>query len=71
MVVFDKANPAQPPLLDTHASTVNGAADAIPLNFILHHAVIDRSGRYVMLYPTGADLGRAAQRPAGLRVGHA
>jgi hypothetical protein len=55
VVVFDRANTGHRLLLDTKASTVNGAAANIQLNFLLHHAWIDRSGRYVMLYPTAAD----------------
>jgi hypothetical protein len=31
---------------------VNGQPTSLPLNFTLHHAAIDRSGRYVMLYTT-------------------
>ena len=54
-IVFDKANPANRSIVDTAASTVNGRATAIPLNFKLHHVAIDRGGRYLMLYPTHAD----------------
>jgi hypothetical protein len=62
VVVFDKNNPTSKKLLDTHASTVDGQATNITLNFNLHHAFIDRSGRYVLLYPTSADM--AAPRNA-------
>ena len=55
-IVFDKTNPAQRLVLNTKASTVNGVATPIPLNFELHHATMDRSGRYVMLYPPWHDL---------------
>ena len=55
VVVFDKANPGNRLLLDTTASTLNGTATPIPLNFSLHHVAIDRSGRYVMLYTTWVD----------------
>lgn len=55
VVVFDKADPGRRLLLDTLASTVNGAPTSIPLNFSLHHVTIDRSGRYLMLYTTWAD----------------
>lgn len=51
VVVFDRRAPQNRKLLDTAT-----------LDFKLHHATIDRSGRYVMLYPTGADL--AAPRKA-------
>jgi hypothetical protein len=62
VVVFAHDNPQQRLLLDTTASTVNGKPLATALNFKLHHATIDRSGRYVALYPTAADL--AAPRKA-------
>jgi hypothetical protein len=63
LVVFDKANPANRLLVDTHASTVNGVASSIPLNFSLHSAAIDQSGRYLMLYPTAADHASARKAP--------
>jgi hypothetical protein len=56
MVVFERNNPSNRRLLDTHASTVDGILTNIPLNFSIHAAAIDRSGRYVIVYPTGADL---------------
>jgi hypothetical protein len=62
LVVFDKANPANRRLLETKNSRVDGAPTNIPLDFTLHAAAIDRSGRYVTLYPTSAD--RAAPRNA-------
>jgi hypothetical protein len=46
VLLFDKNAPATRQLLDTAAT----------LHFNLHHASIDRSGRYVLLYPTGPDL---------------
>jgi hypothetical protein len=63
VVVFDKANPANRTIVDTHASTVNGAATSIPLNFSLHHVAIDHSGRYLMLYPTAGDQASARKAP--------
>jgi hypothetical protein len=62
VVVFDHDNPQRRMLLDTTASTLNSKAVATRLNFKLHHAAIDRSGRYVALYPTAVDL--AAPRQA-------
>jgi hypothetical protein len=62
VMVFDKAEPTRRHLLDTFASTLDGTSTNIPLRFALHHAFIDRSGRYVLLYPTGVD--RAAPRNA-------
>ena len=48
VVVFDKANrPAR------HRVMLDSAH--VALNMSLHHAAIDRSGRYVMLYSTWAD----------------
>src|SRR5215831_12747329 len=61
-VVFNHDNPQQRLLLDTSASTLNGKPLPAPLGFKLHHAAIDRSGRYVALYPTATDL--AAPRKA-------
>jgi hypothetical protein len=64
VVIFDRTDPERRQLLDTAASTLNGKRLKKPLGFNLHHAAIDRSGRYVALYPTGADLGaprKAAQ----------
>lgn len=55
LVVFDKDNPASHHIVDTHASTVDGAATSTMLNFSIHAANIDRSGRYVAIYPTGTD----------------
>jgi len=46
VVVFDRNAPANRHMLDTRAA----------MQFSLHHAAIDRSGRYVMLYPTSGDL---------------
>jgi hypothetical protein len=46
VVVFDKDTPSNRQLLDTTAT----------LHFSLHHAALDRSGRYVLLYPSGTDL---------------
>jgi hypothetical protein len=62
LVVFDRDNPARRRLLDTARSTLDGRQTGITLNFLLHAVAIDRSGRYVTLYPTGAD--RAAPRNA-------
>jgi hypothetical protein len=62
LVIFDRANPSTRRLLDTKASTIDGRATAAKLNFTLHAAVIDRSGRYVTLYPSAAD--RSAPRNA-------
>ena len=42
-------------IVDTVASTINGASANVLLNFHLHAVTIDRSGRYVFLYPTGPD----------------
>ena len=56
VVVFERRNPAARRILDTTASTLNGAPTNIPLNFRLHHAFMDKSGEYVMLYPPSADL---------------
>ena len=42
-------------MVDTLASTVDGTPANIPLNFRLHHSFMDKSGQYVMLYPTGMD----------------
>jgi hypothetical protein len=55
VVVFEKNNPARRRVIDTLASTIDGVAAATLLNFKLHHAYIDRSGRYVMLSPTSPD----------------
>ena len=46
VVVFDKNAPSTRQVLDTSAA----------LHFNLHHAAIDRSGRYVLLYPASGDL---------------
>ncbi len=55
VVVFDKANPQNRLVLDTIANTLNGQPISFPLSISLHHAAIDRSGRYVMLYSTWTD----------------
>ena len=56
IVVFDRNNPANRHLLDTAASTIDGVPTNTLLNFKIHAANIDRSGRYVTIYPTGLDL---------------
>jgi hypothetical protein len=43
-------------LVNTLASTINGVATSTVMNFRLHSASIDKSGRYVFLYPTSVDL---------------
>jgi hypothetical protein len=55
VVVFNKSNPAIRQLLDTTANTLNGVPLPFPLSISLHHAAMDRSGRYVMLYSTWVD----------------
>lgn len=55
-MVFDKADPSRRHVVDTTASTLDGQPTNIPLNFSLHAMGIDRSGRYVMLYTTWADM---------------
>ena len=55
LVVFDKANPGNRHVVDTKASTIDGAPTNILLNFSIHAAGIDRSGRYVSIYPSGVD----------------
>jgi hypothetical protein len=61
-VVFEAANTPRRTLVDTLASTVDGNPTNIRLDFRLHHVAIDRTGRYVLLYPTGTD--REAPRNA-------
>jgi Fibronectin type III domain len=51
------ANVAARKLINTHSSTVNGVATATTLNFSIHSVSIDKSGRYVLIYPTAPDLG--------------
>ncbi len=55
LIVFDRNNPANRHLVDTLASTVDGQPTDTLLDFKIHAAAIDRSGRYVTIYPTGAD----------------
>lgn len=55
VVVFERQNTSRRHLVDTVASTINGRATNIPLNFLLHHASIDRSGRFALLYPTAGN----------------
>jgi len=56
LVVFDRNNPGNRHVVNTLASTVDGIPIGTLLNFRIHAANIDRSGRFVILYPTGADL---------------
>jgi hypothetical protein len=62
VLIFDRGNPSNSLLLDTKANTLNGSPTA-PLNFLLHHVAIDRSGRFVMLYPTAEDQASARKAP--------
>lgn len=50
-------NPAGRKLLNSVNSTINGTPTGPVLNFHLHSAQIDKSGRFVFLYPTAVDLG--------------
>lgn len=63
VVVFERANPANRRFLDTATSTLDGKPTSTRLDFTLHHAFIDRSGRFVLLYPSGADRSGARQAP--------
>lgn len=64
VAVLDPLNPMTGLLVvNTVASTVNGQPTNIPLSYHLHHACIDRSGRYVMLYPTSADMTSTRKAP--------
>lgn len=64
VAVLDPADPTTGLLVvNTVANTVNGQPTNIPLNYHLHHACIDRTGRYVMLYPTSADMTGARKAP--------
>ena len=63
VVVFDRTDAARRRLLDTSASTLDGKPTGTRLNFTLHHAFIDRSGHFVLLYPSGADRQGARQAP--------
>lgn len=56
LVVLEKNAPERRRLLDTTASTLDGVTTPTALGFKLHHATIDRSGRFVLLYPTSPDL---------------
>lgn len=64
VLVFDPSSPSSSSrrLLNTRTSRLDGRATNVRLDFLLHAAAIDRSGRYVTLYPTSAD--RAAPRSA-------
>jgi hypothetical protein len=44
-------------ILNTHASTINGAPTNVTLNFNIHAVSVDKSGRFVFVYPTGVDTG--------------
>ena len=55
VILFNKSNPAIRQVLDTTANTLNGQPISFPLSMRLHHAAMDRSGRYVMLYSTWTD----------------
>jgi hypothetical protein len=63
VVVFERANPKNRRFLDTSASTLDGRPTSARLDFTLHHAFIDRSGHFVLLYPSGADRSGARQAP--------
>ncbi len=54
-IVLERRNPGARHVLNTMASTLNGVPTNIPLNFRLHHAFMDKSGQYVMLYPPAMD----------------
>ena len=56
LLVFEKENPSRRHLLNTLASTIDGQPANTTLNFRIHAAAIDRSGEFVVVYPTGDDL---------------
>jgi hypothetical protein len=53
-------------ILDTMASTINGVGTSVTLNFHVHAAVLDESGRYIWLTPTAADQAAPRLAPAGV-----
>ena len=55
--LFAPLNGGQTKLLNTMTSTINGVTTSTPLNFHIHATQIDKSGRYVFIYPTSGDLG--------------
>lgn len=67
VLVFDPANPSNSLLVNTLNSTVNSQPTNIPLNYRLHSAAIDRSGRYVILYTDNADQQGARKAPQSVR----
>ncbi len=63
-LLFFVDDPGERKLLDSARSTIDGKPTNARLDFRLHAANIDKSGRFVLLYPTARDLApprRAAQ----------
>jgi hypothetical protein len=56
-MVFDKNDPSKRRIVNTRDSLIDGVPTNITLNFKIHAVSMDRSGRYVMLYSTSADIG--------------
>ena len=57
VMVFDKNDPTKRRMVNTRDSMIDGVRTNITLNFKVHAVSIDRSGRYVMIYSTSADIG--------------
>jgi hypothetical protein len=55
LIVFDRDHPSNQHLVNTIASTLDGQPAGTLLDFRIHAIAIDRSGRYVTIYPTAAD----------------
>lgn len=53
-------------ILDSVASTINGAPTSVPLNFHLHAAGLDESGRYILMTPTAVDQAAPRSAPPGV-----
>jgi hypothetical protein len=56
VVAFPVGNLGARKLVDTVASTVNGAPTNVPLGFHVHAVAIDQSGRFVSIGPTQGDI---------------
>jgi hypothetical protein len=57
VMVFDKNDPTKRRIVNTRDSLIDGVRTNITLNFKVHAVSVDRSGRYVMIYTTSADIG--------------
>ena len=55
VAVFEASNPANIKVYDTMGKTVDGQAVSVDFGYHVHAIGVDKSGQYVLVYPSGTD----------------